>query len=65
LSPNFRTDAERSSFKPAGPHLIERSADSPAQTVSRAEVTVTRPQTIAVASTVPAIRIQPESPKAT
>lgn len=60
MSPNYRTDAEHSSFKPAGPHLIERSADSPSHSVSRAEVTVERPCTIAVVTTVPAIRVKPE-----
>ncbi len=43
MSTGFRTDAKHSFLKPAGPHLIERSSDAPAQTLSRAEVTVRKP----------------------
>lgn len=43
MSATFRTDANHSVLKPAGPHLIERSSDAPVQTLSRAKVTVRKP----------------------
>ena len=57
MNPNYHTDAEHSRLRPAGPHLIERSSDSPAQNVSRGHVTVNKSYTVAVATTIPAIRI--------
>ena len=60
MNPNYHTDAERSVLRPAGPHLIERSFDSPAQSVSCGQVTVSRFYTVAVTMTVPAIRVELE-----
>lgn len=54
MSASFRTDAEHSILKPAGPHLLERSSDAPTQTLSRAKVTVRKPYTAVVAVVSPA-----------
>ena len=61
MNPNYQTDAEHSGLRPAGPHLIERSSDSPAQSVSRGQVTVNKSYTVVVVATIPAIRVKPQS----
>jgi len=58
VNPNYMTDAERSALRPFGPHLIEKSADSPAQAVTRSGVTIIRPYTATVAITAPATRVR-------
>jgi len=58
VNPNYTTDAERSALRPFGPYLIEKSADPPAQAVTRSGVTVYRSYTATVAITAPAKRVR-------
>jgi len=52
MSSDYRTDTRSSRLKPAGPHLIERSADAPVQQVFRGDITVRRSYTAAVTKTI-------------
>lgn len=60
MTTEYHTDAERSALRPAGPHLIERSSDSPAQTIRRGQVTIGKSYTATVATAVPAIQVTPK-----
>ena len=65
MSLNYRTDADRSALKPAGPYLIERSADPAAQSVTRGCVTVGGAYTAVVATIIRPISIAPKSGRST
>jgi len=65
MSLNYRTDADGSALKPAGPYLIERSADSAAQSVTRGRVTVGGAYTVVVASTLRPVSSTPKSGRST
>jgi hypothetical protein len=59
MNVNYRTDAEHSGLKPAGPHLIEKSSDSPTQMVVRGKITVRKSYTATVATTIQTIHLKP------
>ena len=63
MSANYRSDAEHSILRPAGPHLIEQSSDTVPQMQVRAEKSVARPYTVTVTTSRPAVRLQPEDGK--
>jgi hypothetical protein len=56
MNPNYRTDAERSVLKPAGPYLIDRSFDSIAQSHQLIRPMVVRPISAANSIVAPAAR---------
>ena len=61
MSGSFTTDAGHSTLKPAGPHLLERSSDAPAQTLSRTKVTVHKPYAAVVTIVSPAAAPSPDA----
>jgi len=56
MSDNFRSDAEHSVLRPAGPYLIEESYDSPAQSHTLIRPIVVRPATAPSTTIVPVVR---------
>jgi|GEM_PF-2886425 len=56
MGDNYRSDAEHSVLKPAGPYLIERSYDSVAQSHKVVRPTVVRPTTAPSTTLAPFIR---------
>jgi len=56
MSDNYRSDAEHSVLRPAGPYLIEKSYDSPAQSHTLIRPTVVRPAAAPSTTSVPVVR---------
>ena len=56
MSDNYRSDAEHSVLRPAGPYLIEKSYDSPAQSHTLIRPIVVRPAAAPSTTIVPDVR---------